>query len=900
MSLKIKPSNKLNKIVCQEKIDIDILNKLLNSDLLNLTTKDDKEYENEYTQLKKYKKNYNPKNDSVEVIYVKSKDMTYGRVLPLMSLGMHSFRKSIRHTLLKEKYIDIDMVNAHPTILYNIMKNPLINAEIYKKTKKNIKSEYLKKYIDNRQKYIDLIVDTYKTTPDEAKEIFLKLTYGAKLEHIFKKYNVIDTNSEISVYLINFCKELKEIAQTIVIFNDKLTKQIQNKKGDTEYELEYTTMAIYLQEIENQLLETMYEYCVEKGYITNNNCILSNDGIMISKDLFKSEITEEFFQLIKNKYDYEIKFKVKDMDKDYLKILDSKIKKTSIYDEDECLNFQQLEFICEGNLLDNKSKIIAGCLKYKCVYIDDTLYTLKDNITYEIISKQDTEQTVDRLTSKLITKSYESLTKREQLMLMHQKSFKDFISSKYTFNTCYNQIVGYLKKDIKMDLDTTGQLHFNNGFIDLHTGEFKQRIFGKHYTTMYINRNYKKSTKHSIEYIYKNVLNKIWTVEEDRKYGISLLGRAISGEAINENKAYFWIGQGSAGKSKILEITQLAIEKYLLSSIKNDVFVKDASGKDKTLNTFKNNQSARITWINELSDKKNDGDLFKTFTEGVFNTTALYKDGSQTVKHMSVLFATMNTIASFHFDSGMERRIKCSTFTSKFVSEDSKIPIDNINVFKMDELLLSKFKKDEDLLNGFVDILVEACIEWYNKKSPSEPKSYKESTELLFSMNDDIQDFIDKHIEITLNDVDRIGKNKMIELYLDMYKNKKITDRQLLTALTDKKIKYERTYRYDGIKGCYVGVKIKRLNINEKTHTELVNEVEILRNRILQLELENKLLKEASILKKQIKQETKITSFDSIIIKTNLNTLFNDIPKTINSDDDDDDEKKNKTDSDSE
>ena len=139
----------------------------------------------------------------------------------------------------------------------------------------------------------------------------------------------------------------------------------------------------------------------------------------------------------------------------------------------------------------------------------------------------------------------------------------------------------------------------------------------------------------------------------------------------------------------------------------------------------------------------------------------------------------------------------------------------------------------------------------------------------------------------------------MIELYLDMYKNKKITDRQLLTALTDKKIKYERTYRYDGIKGCYVGVKIKRLNINEKTHTELVNEVEILRNRILQLELENKLLKEASVLKKQIKQETKITTFDSIIIKTNLNTLFNDIPKTINSDDDDD-EKKNKNDSDSE
>lgn len=62
----------------------------------------------------KYKKLYN--NGKYEVKYIKSKNNKYGRVNPVNSLGGHNMRKETRHTLFS-KYIDIDIVNAHPILL---------------------------------------------------------------------------------------------------------------------------------------------------------------------------------------------------------------------------------------------------------------------------------------------------------------------------------------------------------------------------------------------------------------------------------------------------------------------------------------------------------------------------------------------------------------------------------------------------------------------------------------------------------------------------------------------------------------------------------------------------------------------------------------------------------------
>ena len=46
----------------------------------------------------------------------------WGRVFPIKSLGLTSFAKKTRNTLIKDTYYDFDLKNCQPEILRNICK----------------------------------------------------------------------------------------------------------------------------------------------------------------------------------------------------------------------------------------------------------------------------------------------------------------------------------------------------------------------------------------------------------------------------------------------------------------------------------------------------------------------------------------------------------------------------------------------------------------------------------------------------------------------------------------------------------------------------------------------------------------------------------------------------------
>ena len=112
-----------------EEINYSLLETLIQSEHLQ-TSFDESNYaqkrskyfhENEKAQLKYYQKKYNKKEDGFLVTYCSAKHKL-GRVYPKDSLGLTSFRKKIRNTLLNDKYFDIDIANCQPSILLNICK----------------------------------------------------------------------------------------------------------------------------------------------------------------------------------------------------------------------------------------------------------------------------------------------------------------------------------------------------------------------------------------------------------------------------------------------------------------------------------------------------------------------------------------------------------------------------------------------------------------------------------------------------------------------------------------------------------------------------------------------------------------------------------------------------------
>ena len=106
-----KEESKLNGIKLTESIDVSLIDKLIQSDLLqtvpwvNPQTGEKVCYDNEKQHLLAIRKKI--KNGKLEVIYKNTK-IGVGRVYPTKSLSLCSIRRELRHTLAKGNYIDID------------------------------------------------------------------------------------------------------------------------------------------------------------------------------------------------------------------------------------------------------------------------------------------------------------------------------------------------------------------------------------------------------------------------------------------------------------------------------------------------------------------------------------------------------------------------------------------------------------------------------------------------------------------------------------------------------------------------------------------------------------------------------------------------------------------------
>lgn len=214
---------------------------------------------------------------------------------------------------------------------------------------------------------------------------------------------------------------------------------------------------------------------------------------------------------------------------------------------------------------------------------------------------------------------------------------------------------------------TLNEIHFKNGYIDLTTNEFKKREVNKHFVSLCINRNYTQPTKHQENVILQHI-KKIYPDDNELKCMLTLFGSALTGHSIDNNIVLFLIGKGSTGKSFTLQLTLNAFEIYV-KELKSDTFVVNNPNINKILNSYDKEPTPRISWINEMVDKRVDDSLFKQFPEGKIQTTKLYKDDIYTIYHYSMLIVTLNTMLNIKIDTGTARRIKSNYHKSEFVED---------------------------------------------------------------------------------------------------------------------------------------------------------------------------------------------------------------------------------------
>ena len=266
----------------------------------------------EFDPLIHLKKICKDKKYIVYTTYKFSKSLkTYGRLFAQNS-SLQGLPREIRNSIAYGLYYDIDMKNAHPTLLNQYCQ------------KNGIRCDILEQYVKNRDEIIKNITLSTEITSDDAKHNFLSILNGG-------------TTKIKNEFMEKFIEEIKLIHKQVCLLNPDEFKKIKARK---EYNPEGSMMNIVLCKLEHFILMNAINFFKNKNY---NVDVLIFDGFMLRKEEDKpinEEILNELKTYIKNKTKYDIEFVEKSLSNkidlsEYIEPLYDEEAKVSYYKDKE-------------------------------------------------------------------------------------------------------------------------------------------------------------------------------------------------------------------------------------------------------------------------------------------------------------------------------------------------------------------------------------------------------------------------------------------------------------------------------------------------------------------------------------------------------------------------------------
>lgn len=286
-----------SNILLTEKVNIELLNEIIENAEL---TKQDR------TILLNYRKKiYNIENNigNVDVKYKKTiGSSNNGRLYAEKGLSLQMFSSKIRHFLANNLYYDLDIKNAHPSILLQVCE------------KHHYSHNELKHYVENRNEVLQDIMTELDISYSIAKDLMLYCLYLKEPKSSLSSLNI---QKPVPEFVDKYYKECIAIAD--IIYNrpegEKIKKIIEKKKFETNHEVKIKNpkaqvLSLFIQNIENDILLSMYDRFLELDYSPE---VLVFDGIMINKD---KELNDEVLHDIENHILTELNFKIELVEKE--------------------------------------------------------------------------------------------------------------------------------------------------------------------------------------------------------------------------------------------------------------------------------------------------------------------------------------------------------------------------------------------------------------------------------------------------------------------------------------------------------------------------------------------------------------------------------------------------------
>jgi hypothetical protein len=221
--------------------------------------------------------------------------------------GMH---RTVRHTVGKDIYTDIDVVNCHPVILAQLCE------------KWGYPCSHLKSYILNREKHFKDLLDLNDGMDrDTAKRAFLVLINEGLIKCKYPSKFILGFDAEASDIRNRFLEtEEGQMYAGLKIDNmNAKGKRNRERKGEnkTPYNIGGKVISMKMTAEEDKILNAMIDFCEEEKIRVGTLCY---DGLMVYTDSLsgtneeKGEMLGSMEIAIYDETGYDVTLKFKEMD----------------------------------------------------------------------------------------------------------------------------------------------------------------------------------------------------------------------------------------------------------------------------------------------------------------------------------------------------------------------------------------------------------------------------------------------------------------------------------------------------------------------------------------------------------------------------------------------------------
>ena len=648
---------------CREVINTQNLNRIITAKKIDHDTLND---------LRKLKRRLGTSNAHELKFKLAKENENPGRLYPVKgAMCLQNLKKEVRKALTYDTYTDIDMVNAHPTILSQLF------------AKLNIPCPLMDTYVSEREK---ILIDTGLSRND-AKQTFINLMYGGK------------PRENATPFMVDFHAELMENAKKVLALPEyHKYKDLGEVKRPTN--AIGSALGYLAQDLEREFVMTMVQTFKEVGKYDVGTII--HDGFLVQSTDVKDEVLRSAEQSVKDKYGYDIALEKKDL---------TDFEESALWGADddgegvdEELSETEMARIFLKWLDTNGHRVV--CFEKKFYWFDPRLGVYRDDFRQLRVLINDCPE---------LSEDKRGKTK-----------FQDNIE---------RQVKALLDEDVDFGfklIDTTyRKVPFKNGVYCVETGElidYNRDMFFTQRGTI----DYEPQSDTLKKEVYDKLFLGVFGEEKVAEYFLKCLARSIAGEV--EDKLFFIVqGRTNSGKGGITDGLFNAFQSIFGNYNIGNLCKKKTDGDIAKLNSWKVPlRSCRVAIANEKSSEKIDGEAMKMCASGGDPQTARQNNQNETTFKLQCAFWLFcNDPPNFHGldDAGVER-LRVFTTAYKYLLRDKYDAYgDAVPDFVRcaDPNLKSVWLKRKDVQQAFAQLICEA---WVSDR-PECPQSILDETKAL-------------------------------------------------------------------------------------------------------------------------------------------------------------------------